>query len=264
MGSLLMLVWLAAGDASPAAEGCPEYRAALAEGEEREASFDDLAAAAAYRHALLLDPEAVEARIGLARALNAIGEAEAGPEAAGRFERARRLAEGLRELRPDEPDGHYWVAASLGNLVSLRDGPEKVRLAREIDAAARRALSIDPCFAPAYVVLGISYRELSGLGWFVRGIAGGLFGGLPKGGIEDAERLLRLAVDLDPDDPFARYQLALTLERRKRPREAMAQLREAIDRPPRAVRDVRLQAEAMGRLARLAVENPWPVRLDRP
>jgi len=254
MSALAFALWLSAAEASPP---CPEYLGALEEGRAREDAFDDGGAVQAYERALALDPEALEARLGLARALNALGEAAADGQAEALFERALRFAESLRASRPDEAEGHYWVAAADGNLIAFRDGPEKVRLAREIDASARRALAIDPCFAPAYVVLGITYRELADLGWFVRGMAGGLFGGLPKGSREDAERLLTIAVDLDPADPFAGYQLAVTLERRK-PRQAMAELRRAMELAPRRARDLRLQAEAVGRLARLAAENPLP------
>lgn len=237
---------------------CRDYLEAIEEGAARESTFDDLGAVQAYERALPLDPEALEARVGLARALNALGEAASGAEAAAHFERALRFSESLRDSRPDEAGGHYWVAASSGNLIAFRDGPEKVRLAREIDVSARRAMAIDPCLAPAYVVLAITYRELAGLGWFVRGMASGFFGGLPKGSLEDAERLLGLAVDIDPADPFTRYQLAVTLERRKQPREAMTELRRAVELAPRCARDLRLQAEAVGRLARLAAENPLP------
>ncbi|HSB62316.1 MAG TPA: hypothetical protein VLI67_11395, partial [Vicinamibacteria bacterium] len=209
-----LVVWLAAAERlSP----CPEYREALALAGALREAFDDAGAAAAYEDALALDPEAVEARLGLTEVLNALGEAAPAPEAEPLFERALRFAEAVQALRPAEPEPHYWVAASCGNLIALRDGPEKVRLARRIEAAARRALAVDPCFAPAYAVLGITYRELSSLNWFVRGIAAGLFGGLPKGSLADAERLLGTAVALDPGDPFAGYELALTLERRRRP-----------------------------------------------
>jgi tetratricopeptide (TPR) repeat protein len=255
MSALALALLLSAAEPSLP---CREYLAAVEDGAEREGRFDDLGAVQAYERALPFDAEALEARLGLARALNALGESAAGAEAVAHFERALRFSESLRTSRPDEAAGHYWVAATSGSLIAFREGPEKVRLAREIETSARRALAIDPCLAPAYVVLAITYRELAGLGWFVRGMASGFFGGLPKGSLEDAERLLSLAVDIDPADPFARYQLAVTLERRKQPREAMAELRQAVELAPRCARDLRMQAEAVGRLARLAAENPLP------
>src|SRR6266478_203173 len=70
----------------------------------------------------------------------ASASAASGSAAVALFERALRFAESLRASRPDEAEGHYWVAATDGNLIAFRDGPEKVRLARDIETSARRAL----------------------------------------------------------------------------------------------------------------------------
>ena len=123
--------------------------------------------------------------------------------------------------------------------------------ARRIDESAKRATELDPCLAPAYAVLGITYRELSSVGGFVRGLAQAALGGLPKGTLADSEGLLRAAVALDPDDPFNRYQLALTLEKQGRPLEAAAELERALARPDREARDRRNRADAEARLRRL-------------
>jgi tetratricopeptide (TPR) repeat protein len=254
MTAPLLSLLLAATARSP----CPEYTEALRRGDERHAAFAFTEAADAYRVALDLDPEAPEARLRLSEVLNELGEAASGAEAQADLDEALRYAQALRASWPEEPEGYYWVAATLASLIASRDGPEKVRLSREIDENAHRALAIDPCFTPAYLVLGITYRELSGLGWFVRGVASGLFGGLPKGSIEDAQRLLGMAVDLDPDDPFAHYQLGLTLEKRKKPGEAAAEFRRALALPPRAARDLRLRPDATERLARLEKEKARP------
>ena len=168
------------------------------------------------------------------------------------FEQALALAEGLQRDVPGRPEGHYALAAALGNLTPFLSGPEKVRAARRIEEAAKRATELDPCLAPAYAVLAITYRELSSLGVLVRGVARAALGGLPKGTLEDSEWLLRAAVALDPDDPFNHYQLALTLEKEGRPEEAAAQLVRALALPDREARDRRNRADAALRRRRLA------------
>ena len=85
----------------------------------------------------------------------------------------------------------------------------------------------------------------------MRGIAQAALGGLPKGTLDDAEWLLRAAVALDPDDPFHRYQLALTLEKQGRLEDAAAQLERALALPDREARDRRTRADAEARLRRL-------------
>jgi hypothetical protein len=57
-------------------------------------------------------------------------------------------------------------------------------------------------------------------------------------------------VALDPDDPFNRYQLALTLERQGRPGEAAAELDRALALADREARDRRNRADVRARLAR--------------
>jgi tetratricopeptide (TPR) repeat protein len=143
------------------------------------------------------------------------------------------------------------VAAALGNLTPFLSGPGKVRAARRIEESATRAAELDPCLASAYAVLAITYRELSSLGGLVRGIAQAALGGLPKGTLDDSEWLLRAAVALDPDDPFNRYQLALTLEKAGRRGDAAAELQRALARPDREARDRRNRADAEARLRRL-------------
>lgn len=246
-----------------------EAAAAIARGDAAHAAFELGAARHEYAHALAVDPASVEAPARLAHVTNDLGEDararatdalrrgdEAGAEAAeaearALFEQALALAEGLRRDAPSRPEGHYALASTLGHLTPFLSGTEKVRAARRIDEAARRATELDPCLAPAYAVLGITYRELSSLGGFVRGVARAALGGLPKGTLEDSEWLLRAAAALDPDDPFNRYQLALTLERQGRLEEAAAQLERALARPDREPRDRRNRADAAVRLGRI-------------
>jgi tetratricopeptide (TPR) repeat protein len=256
-----MLVFVLASCVAQAAPPPPDAAAALARGDAAHAAFDDTTARGEYERALALEPTSVETRARLAHALNDLGEAAAAErreaEARTLLERALALAEGLQRDAPDRPEGHYALAATLGNLTPLLSGPGKVGAARRIDEAARRATELDPCLAPAYGVLGITYRELASLGGFVRGFAQAALGGLPKGTLADSAWLLQAAVALDPDDPFHRYQLALTLERLGRPGEAAAALEASLALTDREARDRRNRADAGARLARLRrVDSP--------
>ena len=250
-----MLALLLASCVAQAAPAVPEVAAGLARGDAAHAAFDYAAARGEYERALALEPASVEARTRLAHVLNDLGEAAAaeGREAGARplLEEALGIAEGLERDAPDRPEGHHAVAATLGNLTPFLSGPGKVSAARRIDASAKRATELDPCLAPAYAVLGITYRELSSLGGFVRGIAQAALGGLPKGTLADSEWLLRAAVALEPDDPFNRYQLALTLEKQGRLEDAAAQLEQALAPPDREARDRRNRADATARLGRM-------------
>lgn len=242
-----LLVLLAA--ASPADPPDAPAASALARGDALHDAFDDEGARREYEQALALEPESTAARLRLAHALNDIAGEGRGPKAL--VERALRLADEALATRPDLAEAHYWRAASLANLIPFRPGPEKVRLSRQLEAAAQRATELDPGLAPAYAVLGIMYRELAGVSGFVRGLANVALGGLPKGSLLDADGLLRAAVVLDPEDPFFRFQLALTLEARGLEEDAVAELERALALADRELRDRRNRAEAEARLARL-------------
>jgi tetratricopeptide (TPR) repeat protein len=250
---VLALVLAACVAQTPASR--PEAAAALLRGDAAHAAFEYAAARAEYERALAIEPESVEARARLAHVLGDLAEEAAaeGREAEARplLDRALALAEGLQRDAPERPEGHYAVAATLGHLTPFLSGPGKVAAARRIDASARRAAELEPCLAPAYTVLAITYRELSSLGGFVRGLAQAALGGLPKGTLDDAEGLLRAAVALDPQDPFPHYQLALTREKQGRPAEAAAELQQSIALPERERRDRRNRADAEARLRRI-------------
>jgi tetratricopeptide (TPR) repeat protein len=251
-----MLAFVLASCFAQAPVSALEAAAALARGAEAHARFDYTAARRAYEQALAIEPASVEARARLAHVLNDLGEDAAAAErqdaeARALFERALAIAEGLQRDAPGRPEGHHALAATLGNLTPFLSGPAKVRAARKIEEAATRATELDPCLAPAYAVLAITYRELSSLGGFVRGLAQAALGGLPKGTLDDSEWLLRAAVALEPDDPFNHYQLALTLEKQGRPGDASAELERAVALRVQELRDGRNRADAEARLRRL-------------
>ncbi len=265
MPALALVVLLVAQAPSPVSDAA----AAIVRGDTAHAAFDLEEARREYAHALTIEPAGIDAGARLAHVTNDLGEDawaratvarragdEAGAERAeaearALFEQALALAVDLQRDAPGRPEGHYALAATLGNLTPFFSGPEKVRAARRIEEAAKRATELDPCLAPAYAVLAITYRELSSLGGFVRGVARAALGGLPKGTLEDSEWLLRAAVALDPDDPFHHYQLALTLEKQGRPREAADQLERALALTDREARDRRNRADAALRRRRL-------------
>jgi tetratricopeptide (TPR) repeat protein len=267
VGALILLLLLQAPVSAD--EG---YEAWMAEGDACHATWDYEAALEAWEKALEVAPDPSAVRLRLADVLNDIGQSNEAAAAAARaegdedraralaeaaeqpFERARDLAVALREAWPDRPEGPYWYAVSLANLASSRSGPEKVGLAGEIDAATRRAIALDPCFAPAWAALGVATREVARVGWLVRGLARATLGGLPPASLEDAEGTLRAAVALDPTDPFAFYQLALTLEARDETAEAVSALERALALPDREERDRRDRRDAESRLRRLRGE----------
>jgi len=230
-------------------------RARLDHANELAAAFALTPAAAAYEEVLDGDPTNPEALIGLSRVYNDLAREETADEAVAHLETALRYARRLQEQAPDRPEGHFWVAATSGNLTAHRPAGEKVRLSREVLKNAQRAVTVDPCFAPGWAALGIYDREVASLPWFVRAVAGGFMGGLPGGSLEESARKLGKAVALDPESVYDHYQLGLTYEKMKQPKEATEQFRLAVSLGVREAQEPAAQADARERLAHLTSAN---------
>ena len=250
-----MLALLLASCVAQAAPAVPEAAAALARGDAAHAALDYGAARREYEQALALEPAGVAGRWRLAHVLNDLGEEAAarGSEAEARalFEAALALAERLQSDAPDRPEGHHAVAATLGSLTPFLSGPGKVRRRaadRRVGEARDRARPLPgPCLRRPrnHLPRALVARRLR-----ARPRAGGARGPA-EGHARRLRGLLRAAVALDPDDPFNRYQLALTLEKLGRPLEAATELERALARPDREARDRRNRADAEARLRRL-------------
>lgn len=244
----------AASGAPSAAAGDPDVAALLEAGDAAVRRLDPVAAAAAYERAAELAPDDYDAVSKAAFALRDAGEALAarGDEAAeDYFARASARAKALLARFPDRAEAHYLVASTSGQLALYRGPREKVRLAREIEREAKAAIALDPTDGRPHAVLGVYYREVANANALTRMLARTLLGGLPEGTNEDALRELRRAVELDPNDLFATYELARTYRIMDRRDEERAVLEKVLALPVATERDARLRRQAEARLAEL-------------
>ena len=145
----------------------------------------------------------------------------------------------MREKFPDRPETYFHLSAAYGNLALFKGGKSKVKIGRDVEQYAKKAIELDSTYAPAYVALGLFYREVSDLNWVQRSFAKVLFGGVPKGSKEDAVAMLERAIALDPNFSLAHFELAITLEKMGRKEEAIPHLRKVIELPPATTQDVR-------------------------
>ncbi len=129
------------------------------------------------------------------------------------LDEAVTLANALAAEHPDSAESHYLVALAKGKLALFLGGKEKVRLSREIKTSIDRAIAMDPDHAEAHVLRGVYYFELATLGRVLRIFAKLLYGGLPPGSLDDSRADLERAVELDPAEITAHYNLARTLWR---------------------------------------------------
>lgn len=185
----------------------------IKKGDEYYSEFANLSALAEYEKAFEQKPDDFEIITKLTRSYNDVGEdykEEESAEAEEYFEKGYRLAELMKEKYPQRSETYFYLAATRGNLALFRGGKDKVRLGRDVEQYAKKALELDPYYGPAYVALGVYYREVANLNWFLKKFAKAFFGGLPEGTNEDSLIMLLKAQELLPQSVYVQYELGKT------------------------------------------------------
>jgi tetratricopeptide (TPR) repeat protein len=154
------------------------------------------------------------------------------------YAKAEGFASRGMEVRPDRVEARYWAVATLGRQ-ALSAGPsEASELADRIRRGALEILDRDPDHPGAHNALGRLYYEIMALPGMSRFLGRTFAGGeaLEEASWPLAEAHLRRAVELAPEMPLYRLDLARFLVRRGDRAVARQELRrvvaEARDRPP--------------------------------
>lgn len=171
-----------------------------------------------------------------ARAAVSLGMLVGVPKEASRyFDRAEAYARDAVDVKPDGTMGHHFVAVAVGQRALSEGIRTRVALAEEVRNEAEIVLALDSTFAGAYHVLGRWHAEVKRLGRVSGFVARRIFGGDQFGDAswEEAERLMRHALELDPEASMHHLELARILIDTGRPSEARVELSRALDLPVR-------------------------------
>lgn len=184
------------------------------------------------------DYEALWRAASFALTLGVIAEQELNGRSAGEwYAKAEGFASLGLELRPDRVEARYWEVATLGRQALVAGPSEASELADRIRIGALEILYRDPDHAGAHNALGRLYYEIMALPGVTRFLGRTFAGGeaLGEASWTRAEDHLRRAVELAPDFPLYRLDLARLLVRRGDRGVAREELRrvvaEAHDRP---------------------------------
>lgn len=235
-----------------AAQSQPSFDDLIKRFNERHDALDLQGALAACEQAHAQDPGRVAGLTCLAHVHNDLGVSGPRDQAEPHYRKAIEYAKQAQSQHPDNAVGHFWAAASAGNLALLKGGKEKVRLAQDLEKDARRAIDLDPNFSPPYVALGIYYRELAELSWVLRQFAKLLVGTIPPGSLEDSRTMLEKGVQLSPGIILGHYELGRTYESLGRKEDALREYQSVAALPIREPRDPNDKARAAYQAQRLA------------
>lgn len=175
-------------------------------------------AAGIWRQRLADRPDDFEAAWKLARAYYWLGHH--GSEAGRRrdLEAGIEAARAAAAVRPDRPEGHFWLAATMGGLAESAGILQGLKYRGAIKEALERVLALDPAYLG-----GAADRALGR--WYYK--VPRLFGGSPERAVEHLQR----ALTYDPDSTIGQYFLAEALLRLGRRDEARGALRRVLDAP---------------------------------
>ena len=227
-----------------------DYHAFIAKGDKYYQKFDNKKALVEYQKAYDAASESYEALMKVTRAYNDVGEDLDSDESEAYFKKAVEYAELLQKKFPDSAEAYFYLAATYGNLALFKGGKEKVRLSRNVEKNAQKSIELDSEFAHPYVVLGIYYREVANLNWFLKTFAKTIFGGLPDGTNEDSEKMLLKAIELNPSI-YAHYELAKTYEVMGKVDKSVEHLKKVVELPIVDHQDLMKRADAEKKLSKL-------------
>ena len=168
---------------------------------------------------LTADPRDFESAWKLARAMYWLGGHGSQDTRRAALERGVAAGRQAAALRPTRPEGHFWMAASMGALAESYGLRQGIRYRGPIKDALETVLRIDSAFQD-----GSADRALGR--WYFK--VPGLFGGSRK----KAEEHLRASLAYDPNSSASHFFLAETLLDADRGREAIEELNKVIAAPP--------------------------------
>ena len=190
-----------------------ELDSIIEKGDKYYNDFNNLGALKEYTKAYGLDPKNFEVLMKITRAYNDVGEdlkEQGSAEAEGYFIKAFEHSEIMKELFPERGETFFFMAATRGNLALFKGGRDKVKLGRDVEKYARKAIELKPDYGEPHVALGVYYREVANLNWFLKKFVKAFFGGLPDGTNEDSLNMLLKAEELLPENVYIQFELGKT------------------------------------------------------
>jgi tetratricopeptide (TPR) repeat protein len=186
------------------------------------AKRDDLASAREagrlWQERLTAHPQDFEAAWKLARTRYWLGGHASEADRKKVLEDGIAAAKTAASLRPERPEGHFWLAANMGALAESFGLRQGIKYRGQIKDALLTVLKIDPAFQG-----GSADRALGR--WYYK--VPGLFGGSKQ----KSEAHLRQSLTYAPQSTASHFFLAETLFDLGRDAEARAELQKVIDSP---------------------------------
>ena len=219
----------------------------LNKGDTYYRAFDNAGALVEYCRAYDLAPESLSTLLRMVRTYNDMGRLKLGEDSLAQtyYQKSVGYAQIMTRLFPNRPESHFWLALGRGSLIRFSGISDKIHIGKEVQEEAKKAIELDSTFSYAYVILGNFEREGAKLSWFERTVVRVVFGHPISGSLEEAERLLLLALTYDRNNSYAFYELYWTYSAMGKNDKALEALRSLCSLSPSNARELQQRDEAL-------------------
>ncbi|HKP01957.1 MAG TPA: hypothetical protein VJU77_01225 [Chthoniobacterales bacterium] len=152
---------------------------------------------------------------------------------------------------PKDCDAQLAPAITLGKMLPFLPTKEQVSASPRIKDSVDKALAIDPRNDNAWHILGRWNRVLAEISGAKRFLAGLVYGQLPKGSFEEAERDMKKAIELNPKRLMHYIELGRIYGQMGRKDEARELINKGLGMPDAEKDDPETKQRARETLAKL-------------
>jgi len=202
-----------------------------------------------YLPAEKLDPKSVRILTRIARQYRHLMQDASAKEEKLRLGKiSLTYAQRAAALGPNDAEAQLSVAISLGKMLAFQGAKEQVDASPRIKVAVDKALALDPRNDTAWHILGRWHRVLADVSGVKRALAGAIYGKLPVGSNDEAERCLLKAIAINPNRLNHYIELGLVYTQMGRKDDARRFINKGLAMP-----DVEKDDPEMKRLGREAL-----------
>jgi len=152
---------------------------------------------------------------------------------------------------PNDSEAQLATGITLGKMAPYLPSKQQVAASPRIKESADKALALDPRNDTAWHVLGRWNRVLADTNGVKRALAGILFGKLPKGSYEEAERDMRKAIELNPNRLMHYIELGRIYAQMGRKDDARFYIKKGLEMPDAEKDDAETKERGRETLAKL-------------
>lgn len=155
--------------------------------------------------------------------------------------------------RPDDAEGHFYLARALGKVALTLGSKERVKYAKDVRSHALEALKVNPVHSGALHVMGRWHAEVMRLNGLSRFFAKNFLGGsiFNSASWKEAVSYMEKSVELDPDRLTHHLDLGEIYADVNQPAKARAQFQIVISAQEWEYNDKHYKRQARERLERL-------------